>query len=150
MSVCLSVSVHVCVCVCVCVSAIIIMRCVRTCTSSRHCACRPVRLTCIVALLTVLPLVGIGGGTLGVYALLGGFVSETSTILVGMKCQHQKQKQKQQRNLPGTNSTTVSYDRVADVGSETPTGADDRRRRRHAQQAVVGRVTTVGSTVEAF
>jgi len=47
----------------------------------------PVRLSCIVIMLFLMPVVGIHGGMLGVAALFTGFLSETSTILVGMRCQ---------------------------------------------------------------
>lgn len=42
---------------------------------------------CICLFLLVLPLLGVTGGMLGVGALFSGFLSETSTIVVGMMCQ---------------------------------------------------------------
>lgn len=56
---------------------------------------RPLRLLCIVVLLFFLPVIGIRGGLLGVCALFGGFITETSTIFVAMNCQNSVTKTKE-------------------------------------------------------
>ena len=66
---------------------------------------------CICLFLLLLPLLGVTGGMLGVGALFSGFLSETSTIVVGMMCQGEpstKNSLEESMQPPGENASIQS------------------------------------------